>query len=136
MTSLGSGFLPVAVTLIGSRDRGAVPLARLVPSLLFCAAGAVCIGWQAIGAPASGDGGAGMIGLLCAVGALLSWTGFAVGNSRCLARLDHISAHDWNLLIGVVTGAQALALIPVSLPTEPTHPHAEDQTGGVLRKRV
>ena len=125
MTSLVIGFLPVAVTLIGSRDRGAVPLARLVPSLLFCAAGAVCIGWQAIGAPASGDGGAGMIGLLCAVGALLSWTGFAVGNSRCLARLDHISAHDWNLLIGVVTGAQALALIPVSLLTEPIHHDAD-----------
>src|SRR3546814_18238318 len=53
MTSLVIGFLPVAVTLIGSRDRGAVPLARLVPSLLFCAAGAVCLGWQAIGAPAS-----------------------------------------------------------------------------------
>src|SRR3546814_4499951 len=66
-----------------------------------------------------------MIGLLCAVGALLSWTGFAVGNSRCLARLDHISAHDWNLLIGVVTGAQALALIPVSLLTEPIHHDAD-----------
>src|SRR3546814_13177946 len=53
MTSLVIGFLPVAVTLLGSRDRGAVPLARPVPSLLFCAAGAVCIGWQAIRAPAS-----------------------------------------------------------------------------------
>lgn len=119
MTSLVIGFLPVAVTLIGSRDRDAAPLGRLVPSLLFCAAGAVCIGWQAISAPASDDGGGGMIGLLCAVGALVSWTAYAVGNSRCLARLDHVSAHDWNLLTGVVTGAQALALIPLTLLIEP-----------------
>src|ERR1700760_3570725 len=60
-----------------------------------------------------------MLGLLCAIGALASWTAYAVGNSRCLARLDHVSAHDWNLLLGVVTGAQAVALIPVTLLVEP-----------------
>nr|WP_253937950.1 EamA family transporter [Dickeya dadantii] len=61
VTSLVIGFMPVVVTLIGSRDRGAVPLRRLLPSLLMCAAGALCIGWQALGAPASdavgGSGG-------------------------------------------------------------------------------
>lgn len=119
MTSLVIGFLPVAVTLIGSRDHGAVPLRRLAPSLLLCAAGAVCIGWQAIAAPTAADGGAAMLGLLCAVGALASWAAYAVGNSRCLARLDHVSAYDWNLLTGVVTGAQALALIPLTLLLEP-----------------
>ena len=119
MTSLVIGFLPVAVTIIGSRDRDAVPLRNLVPSLLLCAAGAACIGWQAIAAPASGGAGSQIIGLLCAVGALMSWTAYAVGNSRCLARLDHLSAQDWNLLIGIVTGAQAMALIPFAALAEP-----------------
>jgi len=115
MTSLVIGFLPVAVTIIGSRDRSAVPLARLTPSLLLCAAGAVCIGWQAIAAPASGSVRDQLIGLACAIGALASWTAFAVSNSRCLARLDRVSVHDWNLLIGIVTGVQALLLIPATL---------------------
>ncbi|NIJ18755.1 drug/metabolite transporter (DMT)-like permease [Sphingomonas naasensis] len=114
MTSLVIGFLPVAVTIIGSRDQGAVSLARLAPSLLFCVAGAVCVGWQAVTTPVSGGLGAPLIGLLCAIGALVSWTAYAVGNSRCLARLHAISAHDWNLLIGVMTGVQALALIPLA----------------------
>ena len=48
LTSLVIGFLPVTVTLAGSRDEGAAPLAKLAPSLLLCAAGAVCIGWQAL----------------------------------------------------------------------------------------
>jgi drug/metabolite transporter (DMT)-like permease len=112
MTSLVIGFLPVAVTIIGSRDSGAVPLPRLLPSLLLCAAGAVCIGGQAIGHPA---GRAGVVGLFCAAGALASWTVYAVGNSRCLARLPHVSVHDWTLLTGIVTGGQALLLIPVGL---------------------
>ena len=116
MTSLVIGFLPVAVTIIGSRDHGAVPLPLLVPSLLLCTAGAVCIGWQAL----DGSGGGSLIGLLCAIGALASWTAFAVGNARALARLDHVSAHDWNLLLGVATGAQAVLLIPVTLLIERT----------------
>ena len=119
MTSLVIGFLPVAVTIIGSRDQGAVPLARLVPSLLLCAAGAVCIGWQAIAASASGQSGGHFVGLACAIGALASWTAYAVGNARCLARLDHVSVHDWNLLTGLVTGAQAVVLIPLTLALEP-----------------
>ncbi|WP_380872656.1 multidrug DMT transporter permease [Sphingomonas sp. DBB INV C78] len=124
MTSLVIGFLPVAVTIIGSRDRNAVSLSRLAPSLLLCAAGALCIGWQALALPATGTVGAQLTGLLCAIGALLSWTAFAVGNSRCLARLDHISAHDWSLLIGVVTGAQSLILIPVALVLDVPQHHA------------
>jgi drug/metabolite transporter (DMT)-like permease len=118
MTSLVIGFLPVAVTIIGSRDHDAVPLRRLVPSLLLCAVGAICIGWQALAAP-TGEFRTQLIGLLCAIGALASWTAYAVGNSRCLARLGHVSVHDWNLLTGLVTGAQAVALIPFTLLLEP-----------------
>lgn len=115
MTSLVVGFVPVAVTIVGSRAFGAVPLARLAPSLLLCAAGAICIGWQAIALPASGSVGTQLLGLAAAIGALLCWTAYAVGNSRWLARLRHISAHEWNLLIGLTTGAQSLLLIPLAL---------------------
>lgn len=111
MTSLVIGFLPVAVTIIGSRDAEAVPLARLVPSLLLGAAGIACIGWQSLGAGEEAMRPDGAVGLLCAIGALVSWTIYAVGNSRWLARLDHVSAHEWSLLTGVVTGALALLLV-------------------------
>lgn len=126
MTSLVIGFLPVAVTLIGSRDQDAVPLGRLAPSLLMGAAGAVCIGGQALLGPARDSSGEPVIGLLCAFGALASWTAYAVGNARCLKRLEHISAHDWNLLTGVVTGAQSIALIPLALALETVHHDASE----------
>jgi drug/metabolite transporter (DMT)-like permease len=51
-----------------------------------------------------------MTGLLCAGGALASWTTYAVANSRWLARLAHVSAQDWSLLTGVVTGLEAIVL--------------------------
>jgi drug/metabolite transporter (DMT)-like permease len=121
MTSLVIGFLPVAVTVIGSRDHGAIRLGRLIPSLLFCALGALCIGWQALVGPTSGSVGQRIMGLLCAIGALASWTAYAVGNARCLTRLNHISAHDWSLLTGIVTGAQSVVLIPLAFVLETAH---------------
>lgn len=124
MTSLVIGFLPVVITIVGSRDKGAVPLRTLAPSLLLCAEGALCIGWQSLAMPTEGSAFIQLIGLLCAIGALALWAAFAIGNSRCLARLDAISAHDWNLLIGVVAGAQAVALIPLTLLFEPIRHNA------------
>lgn len=128
MTSLVIGFLPVAVTIIGSRDKGAVPLRKLLPSLLLSAAGILCIGWQSLGRAPGAELATQAAGLLCAFGALASWTTFAVSNSRWLARLDHLSGHDWSLLIGIVTGAQALLLVPLALVFERTDQPA-DQWG-------
>lgn len=119
LTSLVIGFLPVVVTIVGSRDADAMPLRALAPSLLLCIGGAACIGWQALGQPAPGAGAHRLLGLACAIGALVTWSAYAVTNSRCLARLGNVSAHDWNLLTGLVTGAQAVVLIPVTLLFEP-----------------
>lgn len=114
MASLVIGFLPVAVTIVGSRAVGAVPLRRLMPSLLFSAIAIGCIGWQALT-----GGGAfewrRVVGFLCAVTALVSWTIYALRNARWLHRLPHVSAHDWNLLTGLVTGALSLLLVPAAL---------------------
>jgi len=115
MTSLVIGLLPVTITVVGSLERGAVPLRRLLPSLLLCAAGVACIGWEALAGSGGGLAGRQSFGLLCAVAALVSWTAFAVGNARCLAKVPHVSGHDWNLLLGLVTGAQALLLLPLAL---------------------
>jgi len=106
MASLVIGLSPLAVTVLGSRDRHALPLRRLLPSLLLGFAGLLCISWEALWRSGPGS----LFGLLCAIGALASWTVYAVGNSRVLARLTTVTAHEWSLLTGVMTGAQALVL--------------------------
>lgn len=112
LTSMVIGLLPVVVTLVGSRDRNAAPLRRLLPSLLLSAGGLGCISWQSL----SQAGHASLPGLACALAALLSWTVYAVSNSRAMGRLPAVSAQEWNLLTGVVTGAAALLLaVPAML---------------------
>lgn len=111
MTSLVIGLLPVAVTLAGSRDADAAPWRQLLPSVALSLAGLACIGWQSLAAGGFGS----LAGLLCAVGALVSWTVYAVQNSRQLARLQSVSAGEWSLMTGVVTGAEALLLVPALL---------------------
>lgn len=120
MTSLVVGLLPVTVALVGSRERGSVSLGKLWPSLVLCAVGIGCIGWQALAGESSAASGKAWFGLSCALGALASWTVFAVGNARCLKQLHEVSAHDWSLLTGLVTGAQSLLLVPLALMLETT----------------
>lgn len=105
--SIVIGLLPVVVTVVGSRDAGAVPLRQLLPSILLSAAGLACISWQPLLAQGPRASPA---GVLYAAGALACWTVYAVGNSRWLARLRTVTPHEWSLLTGLVTGAEALLL--------------------------
>ncbi|WP_112952509.1 DMT family transporter [Agrobacterium cavarae] len=109
-TSIIIGFLPVAVTIIGSMDHGAVSLKRLWPSLFFGAVGIIGISWQSLMNDGTPMDARKLIGLAAAIGALASWTAFAVGNARWLVRLHAVSADEWNLMTGVVTGGIALVL--------------------------
>jgi drug/metabolite transporter (DMT)-like permease len=125
--SLIVGLLPVVITIVGTQEEGAVPLRRLMPSLLLAVAGVALISFAALtrGA-AEGPWQDRLLGLLCAAGALASWAVFAVGNARCIRRLAHVSAHDWSLLLGVVSGMEALVLVvPVFLWPGTVHPQMD-----------
>lgn len=122
------GLLPVVITIAGTQEEGAVPLRKLAPSLALAVAGVALISFAAL---AHGTTGAQswqgrLAGLACAAGALASWGVFAVGNTRCIRRLPQISSHDWSLLLGVVTGAEALLLaLPVFLWPGAVHPQMD-----------
>ena len=108
-TSLIVGLIPVLVALAGRRDANAVPMRRLAPSLCCAVAGVSLISFHALDQDEGAAGISSKWGLLCAFGALLSWSWYAVHNARRLAVTD-VSAQDWSLLTGVMTGAQSLLL--------------------------
>jgi len=111
-------MVPVVVILWGLRDPGAVPLRRLAWPLVMAVAAVGLIGFEALRRPTDGhaDGPLDVaLGLACAIGALVAWSAYAIGNSRWLARHDRVSAQDGSLLTGVVTGALSLALVPIAL---------------------
>ncbi|WP_423197033.1 MULTISPECIES: DMT family transporter [unclassified Cupriavidus] len=121
-TSLIVGILPITVTVMGRRDHGAVPLSRLARPLLVVVAGIACINLDLFG----GGGSAGahgtaaielarpvwqkVAGVLCAAGALICWTLYAVDNARHLQRNPHFSGNEWSALYGLSTGAVAAVL--------------------------
>ncbi len=104
------GLLPVVITIIGSREQGAVRLSALAPSLVLAVIGVGLIAAPALHQGAGTDWRDQAMGLACAFGALASWAVFAVGNTRAMARLPHMSSNDWSLLFGIVSGAEALLL--------------------------
>lgn len=108
------GMVPVVVALWGLREPGAAPLKQIAPALALAVIAVVLIGHEASHGADSGEGArspwTSLMGLGCAVAALISWSAYAVANSRWLDRLPQVSAHDWSLLTGVVTGALSLGL--------------------------
>ena len=106
------GMVPVVVALWGLKDKDSPPLTRVAPPIAVAALAVGLIGWESLsrGGGVGHDGVQTLIGLVCALAALLSWSAFAVGNSRWMGRLPEVSPHDWSLLTGVVTGGFALVL--------------------------
>lgn len=106
------GMVPIVVALWGLKDKDAPPMSRVAPPILVSALAVGLIGWQSLSQTGNSghDGVETLIGLACGLAALLSWTAFAVGNSRWMGRLPEVSPHDWSLLTGVVTGGFALLL--------------------------
>lgn len=111
-TSLIIGVLPISVTLMGQKDHGSVPLRQLMLPLLLVAAGIACINIDVFthdpghGAPLATK----LLGVLCAVGALLCWTWYSVDNARYLKRNPHFSSGEWSALYGVSSGLIALLI--------------------------
>lgn len=105
------GMVPVVVAVWGLRDPDAPPLRKVGPPILLAALAVALIGWESLSRDAAGrDAASVLIGLGCGLAALLCWSAYAVGNSRWMGRLPQVSAHDWSLLTGVVTGGFALLL--------------------------
>lgn len=105
------GMVPVVVAVWGLKDKDAPPLRKVGPPILLAALAVGLIGWESLSREAlNRDVGQVLIGLGCALAALVSWSAYAIGNSRWMARLPQVSAHDWSLLTGVVTGGFALLL--------------------------
>ncbi|KGR41114.1 DMT family transporter [Xanthomonas vasicola] len=123
-TALIIGLLPVVVTVIGTRAAGAVQLRRLAAPCVLCVIGVALVALDTVkddsGQQAS-DRLTRIAGLLCAVGALASWSAYSIANARWLRRRPDLSVGDWSLLTGVVTGALALLLAPAALIGSAAH---------------
>lgn len=105
-TSLIIGVLPIAVTLMGRNDHGAVPLRQLAMPLLVTAAGITCINIDVFQHAAAAGGSLlnTLLGVACATGALLCWSWYTLDNARYLKRNPHYSSAEWSALYGLSTG--------------------------------
>ncbi|CAN5311018.1 DMT family transporter [soil metagenome] len=109
--SLIIGLLPVTITLVGAKPGEGVALRRLAAPLSLVAAGVVCINIAAFETATDVGASRLVLGLLAAVGALATWTIYAVWNARRLAATPRFNSHEWSLLTGLVTGLLSLLLV-------------------------
>ena len=111
-TSLIIGMLPIAITLMGRKEHGAISLRSLALPLLVAGTGIACINVDMLQQAQAGhtDLAHTALGLLCAAGALLCWTWYAIDNARYLKRNPHFSSAEWSALYGLASGLIALLI--------------------------
>lgn len=116
-TSLIIGVLPISVTLMGRKDHDAVPLGKLALPMLVVAAGIACINIDVFSHSQAGaaEMGQTLLGVLCATGALLCWSWYALDNARFLKGKPHFTSAEWSALYGLASGVVALLLGAVAL---------------------
>jgi drug/metabolite transporter (DMT)-like permease len=118
-TSLIIGLLPLVVTLMGARDHGAVPLRALRWPLLVAGLGMACINvdlFTHTEPSAAADAlGQRVVGVLCALGALLCWSWYTVDNTRYLKQHPKFTGGQWSALYGLSSGVIALVIGVVGL---------------------
>ncbi|MDQ7994776.1 MAG: DMT family transporter [Luteibacter sp.] len=116
-TSLIVGLVPVVVAVVARHDADAIPMRRLAPALALSVTGVALIAYSALSAQTTqvAPWPTRLLGLVCAVGALLSWSAYSIGNARWLTRRHDLGSHEWSLLTGLMTGALSLLLVPVAL---------------------
>ena len=111
-TSLIVGVVPIVVTLMGQKDHGSVPLRQLALPLAVVAAGILCINVDVFN-HASANGTSvwqTALGVMCAVGALICWSWYALDNARYLKRNPHFTSGEWSALFGLSSGLISLVI--------------------------
>ena len=104
------GTIPIWIMLLGKPD--GIKWSGLLPGLLLTVAGLALMVQSALVQAATTPTGGGKfwLGVLLALGAMLSWTAFALVNAAWLKRHPEVSATEWTNWIGVATGVGALLL--------------------------
>jgi drug/metabolite transporter (DMT)-like permease len=115
MTALIVGLTPVSISLAGYLKERNLPLRRLAPALVLGCLGILCTTAPALFGQELSFGADQWLGLLGALGALVSWSAYAVANNTWLGRFKQFSDSEWSLLLGFVTGVEALLLLPFAL---------------------
>ena len=104
------GTIPIWVMLLGKPAR--LKWAGLLPGLLLTLGGLALMMQSTLSQAARlrAEGGQFWWGALLALGAMLSWTAFALVNAAWLKRHPEVSATEWANWIGVATGVGAFVL--------------------------
>jgi drug/metabolite transporter (DMT)-like permease len=104
------GTIPIWIMLLGKP--GGIKWSGLLPGLLLTVGGLALMMQSSLSHAAQTPSGGGQfwLGVWLALGAMLSWTAFALVNAAWLKRHPEVSATEWANWIGVATGVGAWLL--------------------------
>ncbi|MDR3414286.1 MAG: EamA family transporter, partial [Formivibrio sp.] len=106
--ALINGMMPVAITFLGRRDAGSLPMTKLKLPLLMVFLGIVSVSLDHSAGGVSGSSlSTQLLGVACGFSGVVSWSWYATHNARYLKQ-SHFTSSEWSTLVGIVTGIVAI----------------------------
>ncbi|ANI17484.1 hypothetical protein A9C11_27410 [Pseudomonas citronellolis] len=109
-TALILGLLPVTIAIAGRKAVEGPSLTQLALPLALLCGGVVLMNTAAFSGGVGADASSTLLGLICTVAALVSWTWYAVANSRFLLATPGINSLTWSSYCGVANGLFGIVL--------------------------
>lgn len=109
-TALILGLLPVTIAVIGRKEGEGPSLKQLAFPLMLLCAGVLLMNTAALSGGGGDDASSSLLGLICTVAALASWTWYAVANSRFLLATPGVDSLTWSSYCGIANGLFGVAL--------------------------
>lgn len=108
------GTMPVLLAVIANARDRSVPRRQLALPLTLIVIGVAVVNITVIGSVGAAQRGNILLGLLCAVGALVIWVLYGLVNAAALQRPDPPDALHWTGLQGVGAALGSLLLLPLA----------------------
>jgi drug/metabolite transporter (DMT)-like permease len=109
------GCIPVVIAAVANLREPRYAWRRLALPLAMVGVGLVTVGAPQLLRPTNGTVLTMALGIAASVGAVALWTSYGISNATFMRRNPDLGGSLWSAIVGVYTGALALALIPVAL---------------------
>ncbi|HVJ31519.1 MAG TPA: DMT family transporter [Terriglobia bacterium] len=109
------GLVPIVVALAGNYRQSSLPWPRLAIPLAVILLGLLLVNRALIRPGQEADGQILLLGIPCAILAVLSWTWFALLNQRALAQRPTMDSVAWTSMMLISGGVQMGLFLPVGI---------------------
>jgi len=113
------GSVPVVMAAVANVCERSYAWRQLAGPLLLVSVGLAVVSGPQVMSPTDGSRLLAVFGVVAGLGAVALWTSYGISNATFLREHPDMGGSTWSAIVGVFTGLQAVALVPIAWLLDP-----------------